>query len=79
MIKKIKYLILLLILTFFANCSFDKKTGIWSGSEKEEKRISKLEKEKSGIVDVVKIYSYKNVYSKEISATENIILTKNRN
>ena len=76
MIKKIKYLILLLILTFFANCSFDKKTGIWSGSEKEKKRISKLEKEKSDILNVVKIYSYKNVYSKEISATENIILTK---
>ena len=38
MIKKIKYLVLFLIFTLFANCSFDNKTGIWSGDEKEKKR-----------------------------------------
>ena len=37
MIKKIKYLIFFLIFILFASCSFDNKTGIWSGSEKKKK------------------------------------------
>ena len=39
MIEKIKYLIFFLILTLFANCSFDNKTGIWSGTEEEKKEF----------------------------------------
>ena len=78
MIKKIKYLILLLIFTLFTNCSFDNTTGIWSGNEEEKKRISELEKQEKKKIDVVKIYSQKNIYSKEISATKNVILTKPR-
>ena len=76
MVKKIKYLILLLILTLFSNCSFDTKTGIWSSHEEEKKRIAKLEKEENDNIDVVKIYTRENVYSKEISTAKNIILTK---
>ena len=75
MIKMIKYLILLLVFNLFANCSFDNRTGIWSGSEKEKKRISELEKEEKNKIEVVKVYTHDNVYSKEISATENIILS----
>ena len=73
MSKMIKCLILLLIFNLFANCSFDNKTGIWSGSEEEKRRISELEREKKK--EVVKVYTQDSVYSKEISATENIILT----
>ena len=78
MIKKIKYLVLFLIFTLFANCSFDNKTGIWSGDEKEKKRIFELEKQAKEKIDVKKIYSKKNIYSKEISSTKNVILTKPR-
>ena len=78
MIKKIKYFILLLIFTLFANCSFDNKTGIWSGDEKEKKRIAELEKQQKEKIEVKKIYSQENIYSKEISATKNAILTKPR-
>ena len=78
MIKKMKYLILLLIFTLFTNCSFDNTTGIWSGNEEEKKRISELEKQEKKKIDVVKIYTQENIYSKEISATKNVILTKPR-
>ena len=76
MIKKIKYLTFLLILTLFASCSFDNKTRIWSGSEEEIRRISELEKEQNRKIDVVKIYSTENIYSKEISATKSVSLTE---
>ena len=41
----IKYLIFFLIFILFAGCSFDNKSGIWSGGEKEKKRISELEED----------------------------------
>ena len=64
MTKKIKYLAFLLILNLFASCSFDNKSGIWSGSEVEKKRISELEKEQNRKIDVVKIYSTKSIFLK---------------
>ena len=76
MIKKIKYLTFLLILTLFASCSLDNKTGIWSGSEEEIRRISELEKKQNRKIDVVKIYSTENIYSKEIPATKSVSLTE---
>ena len=45
MIKKIIYLFPFLIFAFIAGCSFDDKTGIWSGEEKEKRRLSEIEKE----------------------------------
>ena len=75
MIKK-KNLVFLLIFFLIINCSFDDKTGIWSGSKKEKKRISQLEKEQREIIDVTKIYSSDDVYSKEISLDQNISLSK---
>ena len=73
--KKIIYLIFFLILILFANCSFDNVTGIWSGSEKEKKRISELEEEQRQIIDVEKIYSSGDIYAKEKHLTENIHLS----
>ena len=74
--KKIKYLIFFLIFTLFVGCSFGDKSGFWSGSEKEKKRISELEEEQSRIVNVVKVLTSENFYSKEIQASKSIILTK---
>ena len=58
-----KSLIYLFIFIFLNNCSFDNKTGIWEGSEKEKKRISELEKKQKQILSVKKIYSSENIYN----------------
>jgi len=76
MIKKVKYLIFFLIFILFASCSFDNKSGIWSGSKKEKKKVSELEKEQSRIIDVVKVYTSESLYSKEIPAVKSISLTE---
>jgi outer membrane protein assembly factor BamB len=49
------------------------------GSEKEKARIAKLEKKQKQTIEVVKIYSQENLYSKEIIPTKNAILTKPKN
>ena len=72
-------LIFLVILILLNNCSFDSKTGIWSGGEEEKRRISDLEKEQKKILNISKIYSSKTEYSKEISLTKKITLTKPKN
>ena len=76
MTKKIKYLIFFLIFILFASCSFDNKSGIWSGGEKEKRRIAELEKEQRSIIDVVKVYSSESFYSKEIPTVKNVNLTE---
>ena len=76
MIKK-KNLVFLLIFVLLNNCSFDDKTGIWSGGKKEKKRITQLEKEQGEIIDVTTIYSSGDIYSKEIALDQNISLSKN--
>ena len=75
MIKK-RNLIYLLIFIVLTNCSLDNKTGIWSGDKKEKRRISELEKEQKKIIDITKIYSSDNNYSKEILLDQNISLSK---
>ena len=42
-----KYFLIFNILSivFLSNCSFDSKTGIWSGTENEKKRGVEIEKE----------------------------------
>ena len=75
MIKK-NFLFFLLIFAILSGCSFDDKTGIWSGSKKEKKRISQLEKEQSKIIDIKKIYSSDETYSKEIALLQNVILSE---
>ena len=76
--KKTKFLIYSLIFSVLANCSFDNRSGIWSGSE-EEKKIAKIEIEQQKEKKVVKIYTFQTPYSKEISTTRNINLTKSKN
>ena len=75
MINK-KKLIFFLVFVLLSGCSFDKATGIWDGSEEEEEKISELEKEQRKIIDVSKIYSSDNNYSKEIALDQNISLSK---
>ena len=43
MIKK-KNLVFLLIFILIINCSFDDKTGIWSGSKKEKRKNFSIRK-----------------------------------
>ncbi|RUA13678.1 MAG: hypothetical protein DSY28_02265, partial [Alphaproteobacteria bacterium] len=76
MIKKVKYLIFFLIFILFASCSFDNKSGIWSGSEKEKGRIAELEREQKRIIDVVRVYTSETIPSKEIPAVKSISLTE---
>ena len=75
MIKK-KNLVFLLIFFLISSCSFDDKTGIWSGGKKEKKRISLLQKEQSKIIDITKVYSSDDFYPKEITLDKNISLSK---
>ena len=76
MINK-KNLIFFLIFILLNNCSFDKKSGIWKGGEKEKRRISELEKKQKEIIDVEKIYSSsENIILKEKSLIKNIKLSQ---
>ena len=74
MIKKIKYLIFLLIFILFVSCSFDNKTGIWGGSEKAKIRAAQLEKEQKLIIDVVRVYTSDSTFSKEIPSVKSVSL-----
>ena len=71
-----KKFIFLLVFLLVSHCSFDKKSGIWSG-ENEVKRISELEKNQN-IEDnssFVKIYSSEDTFNKEIALVKNINIT----
>ena len=76
MIKIIKYLFSFIIFTLFISCSFDNKTGIWSGSEDEIKKISELKKDQEKKKEVIKVYSSNEIFAKEIPATSNVNLTQ---
>ena len=73
--NKIKKLTFFLIFCLIVNCSFDNKTGIWSGREEEKRRALKiLEDQKK---DLITIYSSETVpLQKEIQATKNVSLSK---
>ena len=75
MIKK-KNLIFLVLIILVYGCSFDDKTGIWSGNEEEKRRISQLKERQNQIIDVKKIYSTDTVYSKEITLSQKISLSE---
>ena len=78
MIKKKKYsfFVLLTSLILLISCSLDNKTGIWSGSEEEQKRISELKREQKKLLEVVKIYSSENFYSEEVFSAKKISLSQ---
>ena len=75
MIKK-RNLIFFLIFSLSISCSLDNKTGIWSGSKKEKKRISDLEYDQKQVLDVTKIYSSENIFSKIILLNQPIKLSE---
>ena len=78
MIKKKIYLIYFLLssLILLIGCSFDNKTGIWSGSEEEQQRIADLEREQKQLLEVVKIYSTEDFFSEEIYSNKQISLNQ---
>ena len=73
--KKTKSLIYFLIFILVNNCSFDNKTGIWSGGKDEKDRIAKLEKEQQSKIEVIKVYSTENIYANELPYDKNINLS----
>ena len=74
--NKKKNLVFFLILISLVNCSFDTKTGIWTGEEGEKKKVVELEKEQIRKKNIKKIYSIGNAYSLEKTLTKKIILSK---
>ena len=74
--NKKKNLVFFLILILLVNCSFDTKTGIWSGEENEKKKVVELEKEQIKKKNIKKIYSIGDEYSLEKTLTKKIILSE---
>jgi len=74
--NKKKNVIFFLALILLVNCSFDTKTGIWTGSEDEMKRIIELEKKQLKNKNIKKIYSSKNIYYIEKALTDKITLSQ---
>ena len=75
MISK-KSLIFFLIFALLNGCSFDNKTGIWGGSEKEKRRISELEKAQKEVITTEKIFLSDDLYKKEKKINKQINLLK---
>tara|TARA_B100000029_G_scaffold494883_1_gene559195 strand:+ start:85 stop:1428 length:1344 start_codon:yes stop_codon:yes gene_type:complete len=71
-----KNLFLFVLFILISGCSFDSKTGIWGHGEKEKERISELEKQQKQIININKVYSSDNIFSKEIVLKNNIKLSK---
>ena len=64
--NKFTKILSLILLLYLSNCSFDKKSGIWTGSEEEKRKISNLEK--SGkIINISAVQSDK-YFTKEINS-----------
>ena len=70
MIKTTKYFFFFLILNILSACSFDQKTGIWSGGKKEKKRIELLEQEQNQISKVIKLYSTDDIFLKKLNQSK---------
>ena len=47
--KSSAHIFLFILTIFLTSCSFDKVTGIWSGSEEQVKRVKELEKQQKEI------------------------------
>ena len=73
--NKKKKLIFFLVLILLVNCSFDDKTGIWSGDKDEKRRISELEKKQGRTISTDTIYSSENIYSEEKTLVKKISLS----
>ena len=72
-----KNFIFFLILILLVNCSFDNKTGIWSGDQNERKRIIELEQDQiRREKNIVRIVSSENIYSEEKVLAQKISLSE---
>ena len=67
-------LIFISVFLLFTSCSFDSKTGIWSGDQKEKKILSQLEKNTKKNIE--KIYTSKEIPINEVVSTKNVNLNK---
>ena len=74
--NKKKNLVFFLIIILLVNCSFDTKTGIWTGEKNEKKKIVELEKEQIRKKNLEIIYSTGKVHSLEKTLTKKISLSK---
>ncbi len=74
--NKITKLFFFLIFLLLTNCSFDDKSGIWSGDKDEKRRISEIEKKQKKIIEIDKIYISDNEYNNETILKKNITLSK---
>ena len=75
MIKRVYCYLFFLVFLLFTGCSFDKKTGIWDGYEKQKEEINKLRNERKKLSNTINIYSTKSFVSKEIPPKKPIILS----
>ena len=73
--NKIKNSIFFLLFILLVGCSFDDKTGIWTGNEEEKARIFQLEKTQDENKNIVSIYSSEAIYYKEISLGRTISIS----
>ena len=74
--KSSTHISLFILTIFLTSCSFDKVTGIWSGSEEQVKRVKELEKQQKEKLNSVKIYSSEGTYSKEVLPNKIVKLSK---
>tara|TARA_Y100000590_G_C15708497_1_gene1009483 strand:+ start:684 stop:2033 length:1350 start_codon:yes stop_codon:yes gene_type:complete len=74
--NKLFFISIFLLFILFNNCSFDNKTGIWGGSEEEKRRLTELEKEQKQVLDVIKVASSENIYSKNVILKKAINLSE---
>ena len=76
MINRTKFTTLFIILLTLSGCSFDDKTGIWSGTENARKRAAEIERQQNRSVEVVKIYSSETLFEQEASPSVSIKLSE---
>ena len=67
-------LIFVTIYFFLVSCSFDSKTGIWTGEQNERKRADQLENDKK--LDIERLYSSKDIFVEEVAAIKNATLSQ---
>ena len=74
--KKIVFFLFIILLN---NCSLDNKTGIWTDSEEEKKKVEDLKKQQKKILKVEQVYSSDKPYSIEKILSKPITLSKLKN
>ena len=69
-------IIFFLIIFFLNSCSLDNKTGIWSGSDKENEKLSEIERKQNKKIDSYKINKPEETFLKEVVLSKKIFLSK---